>query len=493
MRLATRLHLAFGLMLAVCLVTTTLAVWSSRHAHHQIERIDLAQDVYASHLKLAASTYELFKQYGDALIVGDSADADRRAELITEIRDQIDLIRERIAAEIEIVGSEEIEELELIADLERQIEALISALNRYTSAPEPDALVTNWRELSRILDADIDRDFRSTIDQALAEEAEEVAETREQAERLIVIYEVMAVVTALAALAAAGMSLFMMRRHFAEPVRRLVTGIRQFSDGDMSRRIELKGKDELAEVARAFDLMADRVTDQTTALRMQNVTLEKAVKVSHELRTPLTIIKGETTIALRGADKPPEVYKEALARARDAADHTARLVDDVLTVARQESGQLRLNAQDTDLLVVVRQAIDTAGAKVELSTDLPTAAVRADPTRVRQAVLVLLNNASRHGGQHIVVRVDHASGGFRIAVEDDGIGLSDADKVQAFERFFRGSNAADRYADGVGLGLPVARSIVEAHGGTITLEDRPGGGLIAAIILPRRMPLKAVS
>lgn len=519
MRLATRLHLCFGLMLAVCLGAATLSVWSSRHAHQQIERIDLAQDVYAAHLKLAASTYELFKQYGDALITGESPQADRRVELISEIRGQIRLIRERIGAEIELVGAEEIEELETIATLEKQIETLISALDGYAAAHEPDAFITNWRELSQILHAGIDRDFRSTINMALEEEAEEVAETREEADFLILVYELMAVVTGLAALAAAGVSLVVMRRHFTEPIERLVTGIRQFSDGDMSRRISLSGSDELTEVANAFDRMADRVAAQTEELRSQNVTLEEAVKdrterleflleearrtevnrrrlladVSHELRTPLTIIKGEAAIALRGADKSPDVYKEALTRAREAADHTARLVDDVLTVARQESGQLRLNLEDADLLFVVRQAIDTAGEDVEVVTDLKMAVVRADPTRVRQALLVLLDNANRHGGQHVVVRIDQAIDGFRIAVEDDGLGLSDPDKVQAFERFFRGSNAADRYAEGVGLGLPVARSIIEAHGGTISLDDRPGGGLIAAMVLPRRMPLKAVS
>ncbi|MCP3664743.1 MAG: sensor histidine kinase [Gammaproteobacteria bacterium] len=98
--------------------------------------------------------------------------------------------------------------------------------------------------------------------------------------------------------------------------------------------------------------------------------------------------------------------------------------------------------------------------------------------------LWLLDNASHHGGRVITLTISSSSAGYQIVVEDDGPGMSDDDKSHAFERFFRGSNAAERYQEGMGLGLPIAQSIIESHGGMIELSDRPGGGLVATLSLP---------
>ena len=214
--------------------------------------------------------------------------------------------------------------------------------------------------------------------------------------------------------------------------------------------------------------------------------------VSHELRTPLTVIRGEADIALRG-EKKPEEYRQALNMVREAATHTARLVDDLLFVARHEAGETRLDLAEADLLTILQSVIGTNGAGATVTSSLEQAKMRCDAGRIRQALLILLENAQHYGGGKIEVRVDESPDGFRIAVEDDGPGLSDADKENAFERFFRGSNAAERYGDGAGLGLPVAKSIVESHGGSISLEDREGGGLSAVVMLPARVKLAVVS
>lgn len=96
------------------------------------------------------------------------------------------------------------------------------------------------------------------------------------------------------------------------------------------------------------------------------------------------------------------------------------------------------------------------------------------------------------GGKQIMVRSASTPSGCTVAVEDDGLGMTDEEKALAFERFYRGTNAALRYSRGVGLGLPVARAIAKAHGGGITLADRPGGGLIAVLALPSRFQIEAV-
>ncbi|NJN46852.1 MAG: sensor histidine kinase [Candidatus Competibacteraceae bacterium] len=107
--------------------------------------------------------------------------------------------------------------------------------------------------------------------------------------------------------------------------------------------------------------------------------------------------------------------------------------------------------------------------------------------------MILLENALRYGGSKIDVRLDRAPEGYLVAVSDNGPGMAEDEQARAFERFFRGSNAASRYGQGSGLGLPVAKAIVEAHGGKISLTSVPGQGLTVSFALPNRPPLKAVS
>ena len=117
---------------------------------------------------------------------------------------------------------------------------------------------------------------------------------------------------------------------------------------------------------------------------------------------------------------------------------------------------------------------------------------RTDPGRVRQVVMILLENARLYGGSQISVRLDDTPNGYAVSVSDNGTGLAEDDLAHVFERFFRGSNAALRYDGGAGLGLPVAKAIVETHGGQIALTSTPGEGVEARFTLPGRAYLAAV-
>ncbi len=519
MKLVARLRLLFAVMLLVGLAGAGLSLWSVRQTQHHIQRINLAHSVYDGYLSLSSHTFQLFKQYGDDMIIGDRDRGFGKAVLIDEIRRDITRIRGLIGTEIDLVGEEEIEELEWLALIEIKLEELIAALERVSTQSPPGELAASWWELSQVLDDDIDRDFRAMIDAALAEEIEEVEATKAEVGRRLLLLEGLALGFAGVAVAAGFGSMWAMGGLIRRPVERLLDGARRFGEADFGHRIALEGRDELAEIGATIDMMAERVGEKTQTLTLKNEELDRAVRtrteqlerllaaarqadrnrrqmladVSHELRTPLTIIQGEADITLRGGDKPPEVYREALARTRDAASHTARLIDDLLFVARNEAGETRMVVGDVDLVQLLPEAAKGFEGVLDLEGTVDCAVVRGDAERLRQAVVVLLDNARRHGGKHIVARVDHAPNGFRVAVEDDGPGMSDDEKASAFERYFRGSNASDRYAEGVGLGLPIARAVVEAHGGEVSLEDREGGGLIATIFLPKQPRLRVVS
>lgn len=507
------------LMLLFSLGGATLAYWSAERAKFYNSRTALANRSYEAHLKLSKNTYQLFKQYGDAMLIGVRDQGLGEAALVRLIRSNISDIRTIIGEEIELVGEEEIEELELLSEIELRIEEVIDKYEKIINSDISSAFSQNWSALSSLLDQDIDRDFQEMIDDALEEEREEVAEMRAEARQHVILVERIALAFAVLAILVTFLSLRSYRNNIAKPLSHLMRGVRGFAGGKFSEPINLEGKHEIAEISQVLDDMARRVASRTQELTEHNTALEAAVAkrtkeleklleqaqnseetrrqlladVSHELRTPLTIIQGESDVALRGNEKSVEEYKEALQRARDTAKHTNRLVDDLLFVARQEAGMVKLELEETDLVELVGDTASLFDTTISVQMNVDHAPLRIDPHRIRQAVFALMQNARRYGGQEISVRVDQTPAGYSVAVEDRGPGMSDSEKSRAFDRFFRGPNAATADGSGTGLGLPIVRAIAEAHGGTAILLDREGGGLKSVIDLPKPGKLVTVA
>ena len=505
-------------MLTVALISASLAFWSARLAEHHLERSRLAHRVHEQYLSLSTHTYQLFKQFGDALLIGDRDQGSGEAMLLAEIRADITQLRTLIAEEVQLVGAEEIEELELLARIERQINALLREFARLQAGAAGSDPVGYESRLVDILDNRIDAEFQVLIEEALAEEQREVAETEAELRAATSLFQQAAILAGLIATITAVLGVFVLRRSLTRPLQRLLRGAEAVGRGELGHRIGVPGDTELDRVAQAFNQMIAKVAERQDTLSASHDALEREVSrrteqlekllhtlrqteanrkrlladVSHELRTPLTIIRGEADVALRGGERSLEEYREVLNRTRDAADHTARIVDDLLFVARQEAGEVRIEPQEIDLAELVAhvvesgRALDQATKTVTFETAVRMAMLRADPRRVQQVITILLENALRYGGQEIHVRLDHAPGGFAVTVADNGQGLTEEDLAHVFERFFRGPNAAIRYDGGAGLGLPVAKAIVEAHGGRIALTSDPGAGVQARFTLPDR-------
>jgi len=509
MKLVTQLRLALLLMLLLGLCGAALQMWNAHQSRIHIKRINFSHTIYEGYLALESHTYQLFKQYGDAIIIGDVNQRASKNALIDQISGDVKSIRSLIASKVELVGTEADNERETLTTIEKTVSDLITRLDQFSPTGSGE-LSSDWERLSSLLNDEIDGNFRELIRSALADELIDVEETGDIVDRAILLQQWVTLLFAVTAIVAAWLVVAMLNRRITSPINTLVTGVRRFGEGQDSYRISLPGGDELSEIASSFNVMASKVEVKNQTLASEKQRLQQAVEertqqlsvmvedlkridtsrknmiadVSHELRTPLTIIKGEADIALRGGIKDITVYSDALERTREAANHTARLVDDLLFVARTEAGEIRLKLADIDLCVVAREAHATFGAEAELSIDTAMALTRGDAGRIRQSLIVLLENARHHGGGKIQLKLGNTAGGYYFSVEDSGPGMTDEEKAQAFERFYRGSNAAERYGDGAGLGLPVAQSIARAHGGTITLRDRPGGGLIAALWLP---------
>lgn len=297
-------------------------------------------------------------------------------------------------------------------------------------------------------------------------------------------------------------------------LKRLTLAARAFGSGDLRHRIDLPGRDELAQLAAVFNSMAQELADKQQALQEHRAGLERAVAArtaeleranaalsaederrrtfladaSHELRMPLTIIRGEAQVALRSGVQGAPDATEALERILEQTRVLTRLLDDLFLIARAEAGGLRLNLHTADLgELVLRVAHDFSTLACESGATVRADAqrglfARIDPDRVRQALSALIDNALRHTGPGVNVRVGaRAEGGWiTIAVADDGPGIDPAAAPDLFGRFRRGRTRSD----GSGLGLTVVRALAEAHGGTASLENAQQGGARAVIRLP---------
>ncbi len=525
MRYLTKLTLSFLGLLSIALISAGLAFWSARTAQNHLERSHLAYEVQALYLRLSSHTVELFKQFGDAFLIGARDGGEGEALLLAEIRRDLEAIRRRIGEEVQLVGEEEIEELQTLAQIEGQLNALLREFSALRNSQLHYSTEAFAERLTRMLDQQIDGDFKTLIAKALLEEREEVEETQAELTSATLLFKRLALAAGFIAAVTALLGVFFLRRSLTRPIQRLLVGATSVGQGDLSHRIETPGDSELDRVAQAFNQMTAKVAERQDYLSASRDALEEEVSsrtaqlekllatlreteanrrrlladVSHELRTPLTIIRGEADVALRKGERSSEEYREVLRRTREAADHTTRIVDDLLFVARQENGEVRIRLRETDLRELLEHSVEAGqalgdGSKAVLfETSVDQALVPADPGRIGQVIHILLENALLYGGQEILVRLDRSPDGFAVTVMDDGPGLTESELEHVFERFFRGSNAALRYDSGSGLGLPVAKAIVEAHGGKIVLESALGSGVQARFTLPQRTRLAAAS
>ena len=219
------------------------------------------------------------------------------------------------------------------------------------------------------------------------------------------------------------------------------------------------------------------------ALRHQR---EFAADASHELRTPLSVIRSNVdALRRRPLDAPG---REMLEDIETEADRMARLVDQLLLLARTDSGVQEVDIRQVDLGDEAADAIDPltrlAEARgVEVELDVAPTPIRGDPTRLRQLVGILVDNAIHHAPRpgHVWVRVEGTQQHATLTVDDDGPGIRPEDRARVFDRFWRASDAP---AGGSGLGLAIAAWVVDRHAGSIQVSDRPGGGARFEVRLP---------
>ena len=236
---------------------------------------------------------------------------------------------------------------------------------------------------------------------------------------------------------------------------------------------------------RALVPIRDSLSGQRAALRRQRAF---AADASHELRTPLTVIRSSVEYLERHRTEPVEAVGSALVDIDEEVRHMTAIVEDLLLLARSDSGAVQLDRYPVDLSDVVvdgasAMAKPAADRGVSVAVDPGPAVINGDPARLRQLVMILVDNAIRHsptGGQ-VTVQVATVGPSASLIVEDQGPGIAEADLPHLFERFYRAPGAP---GGGTGLGLAIAAWIVDRHGGRIAAENRPEGGARFRVTLP---------
>jgi two-component system, OmpR family, sensor kinase len=307
-------------------------------------------------------------------------------------------------------------------------------------------------------------------------------------DEILVVVRVL-VIAGLVVLAASAFSAWSLAGRVLRPVRELTTTARRISDTDLTQRIEVEGHDELAELGSTFNDMVERLE---VGFEQQRRFLDD---VAHELRTPITIVQGHVDLL----DDDPVERAESVATINDELDRMGRYVNDLLLLAKAESGDfLQLGPVDLgELAVTVDQRHRRLADRTWVLDEAPapgTVAVLGDRDRLVQALLNLATNAVQHTrpGDVIAlgVAVEPGRGTVRLWVRDTGPGLDEATIDQLFQRRYRGAASRTQRADGMGIGLSIVDAVARGHGGRASARNEPGGGARFTIELPVEPPLE---
>jgi signal transduction histidine kinase len=271
-----------------------------------------------------------------------------------------------------------------------------------------------------------------------------------------------------------------------KPVRALTSAAEAIAQGQLSRRVAAQPNDEIGDLAAAFNAMA-RSLENAERLRR-----ELTADVAHELRNPIAVLQGNLEAVIDGVLPPtPDNLQPLLAQTQVLA----RLVDDLRTVALAEAGHLSLQREPADPAALAQAAVsqfqaqaEAAGValNVETASGMPT--LLLDHQRIGQVLSNLLSNALRHTprGGRVVCRVVGDRERVEFRVEDTGSGIPPEALPHIFERFYRADGSRARAEGGTGLGLTIAKQLVEAHGGRISARSEPGRGTAVVFSLPVR-------
>jgi signal transduction histidine kinase len=282
-------------------------------------------------------------------------------------------------------------------------------------------------------------------------------------------------------------------------VAALRAGAQRLAEGDLGARVDAEGGDDLTELARDFNRMAEQLAAAAAErARQEAARRDLVVAISHDLRTPLASLRALTEVLSDGLVDDPATVARYLGTMRGQIGLLSGLIDDLFELAQLDAGALAFDLQRispgdlvSDVINGLRPQADVKGVQISGSLPPNISPVRAAPQKIERVLYNLVANAIRHTpeGGRIDLAVEAPAPGtypavVAFSVADTGEGIAAEDLPHVFERFYRGEKSRSRATGGAGLGLAIARGIVEAHGGQIWIESERGHGTTVRFSLP---------
>lgn len=517
-----------GVLLLLLVATASVALfYTAQRYSFYLERSNRAQLVFTSYRAVSDHTYRKLNAMGETVEQGTLTNLQERFRNQEALRVALSDVRENIAAELSHVGDvNEVEELEHLNKIELLAEEIIRGSALVRSAVEGGERETAREALATLRNDKIEGTFNRLIDEALEEENREVVQTQ------LIVQELNSVLTRLLFLIfllfilACTFLLLTTWRSLTRNLSAFEVAAEAYQSGDFLHKVPDDVEIEFAGLAKTLNQMASEVDSQRKLEKNTQENLEATIEnrtseltesnkklkqisetrkqfladISHELRTPLTIMQGEADFALRGEIKNSAQYIDALRRVKEQTVHTTRLVQDLLFVARAEDGKAPVNKRVVSMVPLVSDICDdfeiiAAQKHIHIAQNhlTPDLSVNADAGRLKQVMTILLDNALRYSYPNSTIEVTTRAQDKNVVIEvaDTGIGLKSNEADQIFSRFYRGGGGSNK-ASGTGLGLPVAKAIIDAHNGQIQLHGVEGVGTTATFSLPMEASLRAV-
>ncbi|WP_369656450.1 ATP-binding protein [Variovorax sp. V213] len=527
-----RLSLAFAVLVALVCIQAGFVYWGSNRVNDYAQHSRLASDILSELLELSASKQRL-RVWASQQLMDANASPEVRDSQLARMQASTETLRQLARRDLSLWGGiaeregvpipPEVDQLVAVSDLlNDNIAAVRARLLKLAPLERGAEFASVWQELNEVFDKARGRDLRELINGAIERQRNVMPVARAATERGLDQLRQQAIGLAALTLAAAVLLALYLNQRLQRPLDRLLEGTQALRAGALDHRIALGSRDEFDRVAEHFNAMAaelqrhrldadaarrrleEAVLERTSELSAAHETLQQIdqrrrqllADLSHELRTPATAIRGEAEIALRGADKPLAEYRQTLTRIVGGVKQLASVIDDLLLVAKAEADQLAMHFDTVDLQELLGDATEIAEAlgarhnvRVQLEppgAEVPAVTLQADADRLRQALVIVLDNAVRYSGSDGTVRVSWqlTDSRVQVVVADEGIGI-DADELpKLFDRFVRGRRARLHRADGTGIGLSIAQAIVHAHYGRIGIASIPSHGTTVQIELP---------
>jgi signal transduction histidine kinase len=493
------------------LITAGATILAVQRIDHQFDRSRVAAEQMETVLKVAAHLNRHSENVAELLVLGrtELADLDEARQAVEAGFSDLDRL---VELELGLLQSEEEREDE---SMERERVARMRSL--YSEIDREAARLLSLSDLGQLSEAatlfrtSIEEGASAELDQiigaAVADEQAEVAAITAQADRLKAQLVILAATVSLLALGVSAVAGGRLSRALGRPIHELVAGTRAIGEGNLGARIGESQPEEFADLARQFNSTAARLEAQrrelldtqagleaevarrTAELEDANARLQRLdhmrmlflADIGHELRTPLTVLRGEAEVALRGA-RPLEEHREALRRVVQLAGQMGRLVEDLLFLARAEVGAVRFDMEPLALRDVLDAALldaqflaEAGGMEVVAEIEPEVLRIEGDAGRLAQAFRIVLDNAVKYGepGGRVEVGLRREGRNAVLRVANGGATIPAADLPFVFNRFYRARQDGTR-RNGAGLGLPIAKWVLDTHGGRIDLTSAEG-------------------